>query len=236
MMPVISVSNLTVYYDNTPALRDITLEINEGEFVGIIGPNGGGKSTLVKALLGLIPTNAGTIRLFGGSVAANRSKIGYVPQFAEVDRKFPISVMEVVLTSALKGGLHPFFRYKKSDRERAMAQLARLGIEKLANRQISELSGGEFQRVLIARALANEPELLLLDEPDASIDPASRQHIYQLLSELNKKITIVLVTHDHAAISSAVTSLVCLNQKLIYHGTADIPESVFCEMYGGIHA
>jgi len=233
---VISVRNLTVKYDNTPALTDVSLDINEGEFVGIIGPNGGGKSTLVKAILGLVPVVSGEIRLFGGSIRENRSKIGYVPQFAEIDRKFPITVLEVVLTAVLKGGFHPFFRYKKEDKEHAMEQLERIGIAHLASRQISDLSGGEFQRVLIARALAGNPSLLLLDEPDASIDPTSREMIYGLLHELNKTITIVIVTHDHCAMTSAVSSLICLHQRLIYCGSADIPDSVFREMYGGLHA
>jgi len=232
----ISIRNLTVKYDDTPALSDVSLDINEGEFVGIIGPNGGGKSTLVKALLGLIPITSGEIHLFGGSIRENRSKIGYVPQFAEVDRKFPITVLDVVLTAVMKGGLHPFFHYKKEDKEHAMEQLKRVGIDHLSTRLISDLSGGEFQRVLIARALAGNPQLLLLDEPDASIDPSSREMIYNLLRELNKTITVVLVTHDHCAMTSAVSSLVCLHQRLIYHGSSDIPDSVFREMYGGIHA
>ncbi len=235
MTAAVSIEHLTVAYENTQALHDVSLTIEEGEFVGIIGPNGGGKSTLVKSILGLVPIASGTIRLFGGPVKENRSAVGYVPQFAEVDRSFPISVMEVVLTAFLKGGLHPFFHYREDEKKRAFEELQRLGISRLANRQIAGLSGGEFQRVLIARALVNNPRLLLLDEPDASIDPASREHIYQLLAGLNKKITIVLVTHNHTAVSSAVTSLICLNRELIYHGTPAVPEQAYYEMYGGLH-
>lgn len=236
MTAAVLLQHLTVYYETTCALSDISLEIREREFVGIVGPNGGGKSTLVKAILGLIPIESGSISLLGGSVHENRKKVGYVPQFAEIDRQFPISVIEAVQSACLTGGLHPFYRKNAENKKHAEEQLKRVGIAHLANRQIAELSGGEFQRVLIARALAVNPEILVLDEPDASIDLISREEIYRLLSSLNKQITIILVTHDHMAISSAVTSLVCLHQRLIYYGSPDIPDSVFREMYGGIHA
>ncbi|HJJ48658.1 MAG TPA: ABC transporter ATP-binding protein [Methanocorpusculum sp.] len=234
MTLAVSIRNISVAYDKHPALDDVTLDIAEGEFVGIIGPNGGGKSTLVKAILGLVPLRSGTIRIFGEEIRSGRKNIGYVPQFADVDRKFPITVLEVVMTSLMKGGLRPFFRYTKEHRERARAVLAKVGIEKLADRRISDLSGGEFQRVLIARALAAEPKILLLDEPDASIDPASREHIYNLLSDLNREITIILVTHDVLAISTAITSVVCLNREILYHGPPSIPDTVYHKMYGGM--
>ncbi|HJJ28619.1 MAG TPA: ABC transporter ATP-binding protein [Methanocorpusculum sp.] len=230
----VSIRNITVAYDNHPALTDVTLDIAEGEFVGIIGPNGGGKSTLVKAVLGLVPLREGRITIFGEDIRAGRKNVGYVPQFAEVDRKFPITVLEAVMTAYMKGGLRPFFRYTKEHKEKARAVLAKVGIEKLAGRRISDLSGGEFQRVLIARAMAAEPKILLLDEPDASIDPASREHIYKLLSDLNKEITIILITHDALAISTAVTSVVCLNREILYHGPPSIPDSVYRKMYGGL--
>ncbi|NLW65398.1 MAG: ABC transporter ATP-binding protein [Clostridiales bacterium] len=228
----IQIENLSVNYRHTRALQNVCLNVPEGEFLGIIGPNGGGKSTLLKAILGLVPPASGKIEIFGEERKKNQAVIGYVPQFSTVDRTFPISAQEVVLTAFLKGPLHPFFRYKEEHRRAASAALERVGIENLASRQISELSGGEFQRLLIVRALATEPKILLLDEPTASVDPASREHIYELLTEINKSVTIVMVTHDLMAIASEVTSIACLNQTLVYHGGPQLDEKTVNAMYG----
>ena len=148
------------------------------------------------------------------------------------DKKFPISMLEVVLTGRLKQGLSPFFKYTKEDKEKAHELLERVGIAELANRQISELSGGEFQKMLIARALAVSPRLLLLDEPTASVDASSRDQIYNLLAELNQDMTIILVTHDLMAISSQVKRLACLNGHLVYHGEPELNESIMNTLYG----
>lgn len=228
----IHIDNLSVNYRHTPALTDVCLDVPEGEFLGIIGPNGGGKSTLLKAVLGLVPIAEGRIEIYGSSVNNKNAVIGYVPQFSLVDRAFPISAIEVVMTAFLKGPLHPFFRYNDSHKKAALKQMKRVGIAELADRQISELSGGEFQRLLIARALTTEPRILLLDEPTASVDPASREHIYGILEELNKSVTIVMVTHDLMAISSEVTSIACLNQRLVYHGGPQLDAKIVNEMYG----
>lgn len=227
----IHIENLCVDYRHTNALSDICLDVTQGEFLGIIGPNGGGKTTLLKAILGLVPISSGKISIFGSS-ENTLSFIGYVPQFSSVDRNFPISVREVVMTAFLKGPLHPFFRYSRKHEELADAQLERVGMSGLAKRQIAELSGGEFQRLLIARALAAEPKILLLDEPTASVDPASRQNIFELLGKLSRKVTVVLVTHDMMAISSQVTSIACLNRTLVYHGEPELTEETVNRMYG----
>ncbi|NLO41700.1 MAG: ABC transporter ATP-binding protein [Bacteroidales bacterium] len=228
----IHIENLNVYYGQTPAITNVCLDVSEGEYLGIIGPNGGGKSTLLKAVLGLIPISSGTITLYGKSPIRNRTCIGYVPQFALLNRKFPISLFEVVLTGRLKQGLTPFFRFSEKDKESAYALLEKVGIADLANRQVSNLSGGEFQRMLIARALASNPKLLLLDEPTSSVDAFSREQIYSLLAELNKSITIVLVTHDLFAVSSQVHRLACLNRHLVYHGEPELTEKVVSNLYG----
>lgn len=232
METAIHIDNLSVYYGETAAITNVCLDVAQGEFLGIIGPNGGGKSTLLKAMLGLIPITTGSIKLYGHPIGKTKTAVGYVPQFATMDRRFPISVMEVVLTGRIKQGLSLFMKYSNEDKDIAYEQLKRVGIEHLAKRQISELSGGEFQRLLIARALTIHPKLLLLDEPTASVDMSSREQIYRLLKELNKEMTIVLVTHDLLAVSSEVKKLACLNRKLVYHGEPQLNEHIVNELYG----
>ncbi|QSX05858.1 ABC transporter ATP-binding protein [Sedimentibacter sp. zth1] len=232
MRNAIKVENLYVDYGKTQALTGVCLEVLEGEFLGVMGPNGGGKSTLLKSILGLIPISSGNISIYGKQNNGNRNMIGYVPQFSAIDKKFPITVVEVVMSGMIKGGLHPFYRYKKSQKDTALDKLKTVGIEKLYNRQISQLSGGEFQRMLIARALAVEPKILLLDEPTASVDPSSREKIYNLLEKLNENITIVLVTHDLLAISSKIKRIACINKGIVYHGEPKLTQNVVNKLYG----
>lgn len=228
----VQISNLTVYYGQTEALDNICLDVAEGEYLGIIGPNGGGKSTLIKAMLGLLPVTSGKIEIFGGDVEKNRHMMSYVPQFASMDRRFPISLREVVLTGTLPRGLKPFHRYSAKDIETAEEMLSRVGLGQIMDRRVSDLSGGQFQKLMIARALTRNPRILLLDEPTASVDAVSREQIFSLLSELNKQMTVILVTHDLFAISSQVHSLACLNKKLVYHGAPELTQSVVETLYG----
>lgn len=232
MKKAISINDLSVYYGKTAAIKNITFDVDEKEFLGIIGPNGGGKSTLLKAILGLVPITTGSIKAYGKEPVINSTTIGYVPQFATMDRHFPISVFEVVLTGRIKSGLSPFKKYSKADKETAYEQLERVNIKSLAKRQISELSGGEFQKLLIARALTVNPKLLLLDEPTANVDVSSREQIYHLLEALNKEMTIILVTHDLLAVSSKVGKLACLNESLVYHGEPQLNEQIVNKLYG----
>ncbi|HBL84527.1 MAG: ABC transporter [Clostridiales bacterium GWF2_38_85] len=229
--PALHIDNLSVYYGQTLAIEGVCLDVRDHEYLGIIGPNGGGKSTLLKAILGLIPITGGKIQIYGKE-GGSTEVIGYVPQFSSVDKKFPITLFEVVLTGRLKKGLSPFYRYSEKDKQITNELLKRVGISHLAKRQISQLSGGEFQRMLIARALAINPKILLLDEPTASVDASSREQIYSLLSELNKDMTIILVTHDLLAISSQVHSLACLNERLVYHGEPEINQHIVNHLYG----
>lgn len=227
----VQLSNLTVYYGQTPAIAGVCLDVAEGEYLGIVGPNGGGKSTLLKTILGLVPVASGSVQIYGDSPTQKRITVGYVPQFASVNKRFPISPFEVVLTGRLKRGLAPFFKFTKEDKDIVQEVLEKVGIEDLAKRQISELSGGQFQRMLIARALALDPKLLLLDEPTASVDTRTREQIYSLLAELNKKMTIILVTHDMFAISSQVQKLACLNGRLVYYGKPVLTNSTINSLY-----
>lgn len=229
---ILSIKNLTVKYEHVLALENINLEVEGKDFLAIIGPNGGGKTTFLKAILGLIKKESGNILIDGKDIEKNRHLIGYVPQFSLVDRKFPISVLEVVMTAILKPGLHPFFKYSKENREFALKKLELVGIKNLANRQIADLSGGEFQRLLIARALATEPKILFLDEPTSNVDPHSKEQIYEVLYRLNKEITIVMVTHDLLAIAKNVKNIACLNRTLIYHGEPVLTENIVNQMYG----
>ncbi len=228
----VKIDNLSVQYGQTIALSDVCLEIDHGEYLGIIGPNGGGKTTILKAILGLVPTVSGKVEIYGRKAGKTGTLVGYVPQFAGLDKRFPVTVREVVLMGMLNEKPVLFHKYSKSDKDAADRLLEKVGIYNLAGRQISALSGGEFQRMLIARALAVNPKLLLLDEPTASVDASSREQIYQLLEELNKNMTIVLVTHDLLAISSQVRKLACLNRHLVYHGEPELSESIVNSLYG----
>jgi len=214
--PAIDIKHVTVGYNADTVIEDITFKIDEGDFYGIIGPNGGGKSTLLKAILGLIPTRSGSIRIFGSSPKDARGFIGYVPQYAEFDKRFPISVWDVVLMGRRSvRGLYPF--YSNEDKQQARRALKKVQMLDFKKRHISELSGGQRQRIYIARALVSNPRILLLDEPTASVDKEMQKTIYDFLTELNKSITIVLVTHDIGVLSSYVNRVSCLNRFLFTH-------------------
>ncbi|MFW5991628.1 MAG: metal ABC transporter ATP-binding protein [Halanaerobiaceae bacterium] len=231
-MYAVELNNISVYYNHVCALREINLKIKENEFLGIIGPNGAGKSTLLKVILGLIRPSEGEVFIFGRNIKHSTEVIGYVPQASAFDSSFPISVLDVVLMGKLKGGLKLFHRYSKKDTGAVENILDSLGLYKLRNRQIGQLSRGQLQRVLIARALAVDSEILLLDEPTANVDVNSRNQIYSLLEKLNSEITIVVVTHDMAAVSTYFDSIACLNKELHYHGDKELDRKTVEKMYG----
>jgi len=228
----IEIKNLTVYYNKTCALSDINLAVAEKDFLAIIGPNGGGKSTLVKSVLGIVKPQRGEIKIFGQDQEKYTAPIGYVSQFSHFIHDFPISVIDVILTGRLQGKTGLFHRYSKTDYEIAEGMLEKLNITHLRNRQISQLSGGQFQKVMILRALATEPELLFLDEPTANVDNDSKTHIYEFLKEINRSVTIILITHDTAAISSYVKNVACLNKKLYYHGEIELDNEIIQKTFG----
>ena len=211
--PIIECHQLSVGFDGVKVLDGVTFSVSEGDFLGLIGPNGGGKTTLLRVLLGLQKPLAGRVTVFGGLPGRSPGRIGYVPQRLFFDREFPISVRDLVLMGRLsKKKL--FQRYNHLDRVRVDEAICTAGLERLIERRIGDLSGGELQRALIARALAGEPELLLLDEPTASIDPQMKITIYDLIEQLKERLTIVLVTHDTSLINRYVTKVATLNVAL----------------------
>jgi len=222
---VIELKGVTAgYRRDNPVIHDIDLSVQMNDFLAIIGPNGGGKTTLLKVILGLLVPREGSVRVLGRPPEKSRSEIGYVPQVIH-DESFPITVMDVVLMGRLKNsGL--FGRFSRGDREIAEMNLQKLDVGDLAGDEINSLSGGQKQRVLIARALAGNPQILLLDEPVASVDHHTQESFFNLLAELNSTITIVLVTHDVGAVSAHVKNIACINRNLISHGEQLSSESV----------
>jgi len=225
--------HLTFSYGGAPVLEDIDFAIAEGEFAAIIGPNGGGKTTMLKLMMGLLESQRGFVRIFGLKPAAARRSIGYMPQLPRLDPQFPVTVADVVLLARLGGGwkLGP---YRRSDREAAAAALAAVGLTDLTDRAFSALSSGQRQRVLIARALASDPELLLLDEPTANLDPTVQDELYELLHRLNEKLTIVVVSHDVGFVSKYVQKVVCLNRKAVLHPVSEVEGELVSMLYGGM--
>jgi len=230
----VQINNLTVSYGVNTVLNDISINIPKGEMTAILGPNGGGKTTLLKAILGLIKPESGEIRILGKKIKQVREEglVGYVPQATSFDRKFPIKVEEVILSGTSKKNWIPFKRYTNEDREKTEQALRKINLYELRGRQIGQLSGGQLQKVLIARALVHEPKILLLDEPTASIDTNTKNQIYSLLNGLLPGISIIVVTHDLMAISSYFDTVACLNKKIHYHGSKELEAEAINEIFG----
>jgi len=227
---VIEMEGVWVALDSQTILEDVHLVVHETDFIGLIGPNGGGKTTLLKTLIGLLQPTAGKIRIMGKSVAEGRCHIGYVPQTVEFDRQFPIRAWEVVQMGLL-GCRKPFRPISPEEREVIEHALEQVEMEDLGQRAIGELSVGQRQRVYIARALTSQPQILLLDEPTASVDPQAAGKIYDLLRRINQTVTIVMVSHDMNAVSSYVKSIGCLNRRLHYHGKKEVTQDMMDAIY-----
>jgi zinc transport system ATP-binding protein len=228
--PIIDIKNMTFSYaGGAPVLLDINLSVHKGDFMAMIGPNGGGKTTLLKLILGLLKPTAGTIRVNGKIAQKASGCMGYVPQNVHINSNFPITAIDVVLM----GKLDPKKRWatkSSSNYKEAMNALKRLNMVAYAQRKIGDLSGGQRQRVFIARALVTQPTLLLLDEPTTSIDTKGQTDFFRLLKNLNQKITILVVSHDLLVISRYVTSVACVNKRLHNHQaqiTGDILETMY---------
>lgn len=231
MKGVISLTGVSFAFEGGPnVLEDVTLSVERGAFLGIIGPNGGGKSTLLKLILGLLEPQRGTVTVLGASPREASRALGYVPQFATFPRDFPISVEGTVLMGRL-GRTARWGRFRKHDREVAIRALDRIEVTHLRKEPIGNLSGGELQRVLIARALACEPEILLLDEPTASVDPHAERSIFELLRELNERVTIVVVSHDIGFISKYIGRVACVNRRVVCHRTEELTGARIQDFY-----
>jgi len=230
--PVIELSGVSFAYGTVPVLQDVDLAVAPGEFLGIVGPNAGGKSTLLKLILGLPEPAAGRVRVLGRRPQAASPAIGYVPQYPAFARDFPVTVEQVVLTGRLGRG-RLLGGYRPEDREMARWVMTQTEIADLAPRRIATLSGGQLQRVLVARALACEPQILILDEPTANIDMRVESDIFDLLRVLNQRMTILVVSHDVAFISAYVRRVACVNRTLLCHATESIDGQVIQDLYGG---
>ena len=240
--PLIEIKNLSAGYDNRTVLRNITLTVYDRDFLGIIGPNGGGKTTLIKCILGLLKPTGGEILYRVATTSGNSSaphdnsaansqfstlnsqlSMGYLPQYNSIDRKFPITVEEVIL-SGLSSQKSLISRFTAAHREKARQVIARMGLEGLEERAIGALSGGQLQRALLGRAIISDPQLVVLDEPSTYIDKRFEARLYELLAEINHDCAIILVSHDIGTVLQQVKSIACVNETLDYHPDTGISE------------
>jgi zinc transport system ATP-binding protein len=227
MKKILEIKNLSAGYDESIVLKNINFQVNETDFIGIIGPNGGGKTTLIKSILGVIKPISGSILYhFPGKPKDFRRYIGYLPQQNVIDKKFPISVREVVL-SGLTSQKNLIFRFSGQEKRKADELIEKSGLSSISRNPIGELSGGQLQRVFLARAVISNPHLLILDEPSTYVDNRSEFEFYETLKELNKGIAILLVSHDIGTISSYIKTIACVNLHLHYHASNEIsPEEL----------
>ena len=222
MNPIIKIEHLCASYDQKEVLHDINLTIYSDDYLGIIGPNGGGKTTLMRLILGLKKPTEGSIRFYKDNKEVKEITMGYLPQYNDLDKQFPISVYEVVLSGLSKSkGL--FARYTKAQHQQVLDTLERMQLLDLKDRHIAALSGGQLQRVLLARAIVSKPDVVILDEPNTYIDRRFQKQMYEMLEQINKDCAIIIVSHDIAEVLNNVKHIACVNHHLHYHATADMP-------------
>ncbi len=237
MRPFVEIEKVSVRYGEVSVLEDIDLTVEPGDFLGIIGPNGSGKTTLLRIMLGLLVPTSGQVRLFGRLPASLKQwgRLGYVPQKATFDPALPVTVGEVV-ASGLVATLGLLRRVGAAERRRVADVLAQVGRSAFAAARVGSLSVGQQQRVLIARALVSDPELLILDEPTGGVDPEAQTSFYALLHHLNREreVTLILVSHDIGVVAKEVTRLACLNRRLIFHGRPGdfLSDAALAALYG----
>lgn len=227
---MITIKEMCAGYDHEPVLENVNFTVYERDFIGLIGPNGGGKTTLIKVLLGLVPVRCGDVKIKGLPVKYGRKYLGYVPQILEFDRDFPIQVWDVVRMGRLRNRrlFHP---YNQEDDDHVTEALKAVDLLDVSKRPLGELSGGQRQRVYIARALASEAEIMLLDEPTSSVDPQVTTSIFELLHELNNRMTILMITHNMSAVSTYTKTVGCINRTLHYHSGKEITKDMLEATY-----
>jgi zinc transport system ATP-binding protein len=231
--PVVEIQDVSFAYNRMSVLEQVNLTFYEKDFIWIVGPNGGGKTTLMKLILGLLRPNRGTIKVFGKTPTSARKQIGYMPQHVHFDAHFPVTVMDVVLMGRL-GSNFRMGSYSFSDKKAALKALKPVGLETAGNKSLHVLSGGQQRRLLIARALASEPDMLLLDEPTANLDLQVERELYRLLRKLNEELTIITVSHDPAFVSDFVKEVVCVSRGTVaVHPTSVVQGAAIDELYGG---
>ena len=230
MEKLIEIKNVTASYDVKPVLNCVSLDVWKYDFLGIIGPNGGGKTTLLKLILGLMKPASGEIRFFDDGKRVSSLKMGYLPQINPVDKRFPISVYEVI-SSGLAGEKPLFKDFAASQKEHVNEMISKMGLEEFAKRAIGELSGGQLQRALLARAVVSRPQLLILDEPNTYVDKKFESQFYELLGEINKNTSIILVSHDIGALLPMVKNVACVNETLHYHPGTDVSDEWVSKTY-----
>ena len=216
--PIIQIEHVSAEYDGKQVLKDINLTIYQDDYLGIIGPNGGGKTTLMRLILGLKKPNEGSIHFCS---EGKEISMGYLPQYNDLDKQFPISVYEVVLSGLSKS---LFARYTKLHHQQVAETLERMQISDLKDRHIGALSGGQLQRVLLARAIVSKPDVVILDEPNTYIDRRFQKQMYEMLEQINKECAIIIVSHDIAEVLNNVKHVACVNHNLHYHDTTDMPK------------
>jgi len=227
----IEIKDLNFSIDDLSILENINMDIEQGDFAGLVGPNGGGKTTVLKLILGLYKPQSGKIKIFGEPVKTQRKRIGYVPQYANFNSDFPISVQDTVLQGRL-GFTNILGGYSKKDKNIAIKVMQETEIVDLAHRSIQSLSGGQMQRVLVARALAAEPEILLLDEPTANIDQRAEKDIFDLFKIFNQRMTILIISHDIGFVSDYINKVFCLNKTLVCHDASPVTSETIHALYG----
>ena len=229
--PIIQISGLYAAYDEKTVLRNVNLSVYERDFLGIIGPNGGGKTTLIKSVLGLHQQQKGKIRFYKEGKEVPEINMGYLPQYNNIDKKFPISVYEVIL-SGLSKQKSIFRRYSNEQHKLVRQMIVRMGLEGMDKRAIGELSGGQLQRALLGRALVSNPEVIILDEPNTYIDKRFEAKLYSLLEDINKERAIILVSHDIGTVLKNVKTIACVNETVHYHPHTEVPTEWLEEHFG----